>query len=188
MVVTQKLQRLAGGAMMWNRASAAATTVAEPVVQARPPETAKDSATTESGFAVSPGEAGSPRSRASDTTCTAEMTAVAKSVAEVRPFGVAKHSATSESVFAESSGDAGKVSASWNRRAGGSVQGTAEMTAVAKSVAEAGPSWDPEQVVERSTAEMSADADVCLVKLGLARSGLREGPRSNARKTSWKSQ
>ena len=91
---------------MWNRASAAATTVAEPVVEACPPEIAKDSATTGSVLAVSPSEAGSPRSRASGTTSTAKMVADAKSAVEARPSGIAKQGAT-ESVFAGSSGEAG---------------------------------------------------------------------------------
>ena len=53
------VQRLAG-VVMWGRASLTATSVAKPVVQARPPEIAKDSGLTESVFAMSPGEAGPP--------------------------------------------------------------------------------------------------------------------------------
>ena len=48
------------GSVTWNRASPAATAVAKFVVEARPPESAKDSALTESIFAVSLGEAASP--------------------------------------------------------------------------------------------------------------------------------
>ena len=58
--------------------------------EARPPGIAKHSATTESGFAVSPGEAGSPWSTARGTTSTAVKGAVAES-AEVRPPEFAKH-------------------------------------------------------------------------------------------------
>ena len=84
--------------------SAAATAVAKPVVEVRPPGIAKHSATTESVFAVFPGEAGSSWSRACGTTSKAEMAAVAKSVVEPQPLGIAKCSAMTESELAESSG------------------------------------------------------------------------------------
>ena len=79
------MQRLAG-TIMWDRASPAARAVAEPVVEAWPPEIAKDKALTEAVFAVSPSEVGSQGSRACGTTCAAEMAAVAESVAETRPL------------------------------------------------------------------------------------------------------
>ena len=50
------VQRLAG-TIKWDRASPAATAVEKPVVEAWPPEIAKDKALTETVFAVSPGGA-----------------------------------------------------------------------------------------------------------------------------------
>ena len=64
----RRVVQMLGGAVVWDPASLAATAVAKPVVEARPPDIAKDSASTESVFAVSPVEAGSPGSRAGGTT------------------------------------------------------------------------------------------------------------------------
>ena len=75
------VQRLACP-IVWDTASLAATGAEEPVVQAQPLEIAKDSTLTESVFAETSGEAGSPKSRAGGKTGTAEVVAVAESVAE----------------------------------------------------------------------------------------------------------
>ena len=88
--------------MMWERGGAA-TAVAKPVVEARPPEFAKMSASTESVCAGSPGEAGFSWSRAGGMV-SASDTEVVKSVGEARPLGFAGCSGTAgpESELAES--------------------------------------------------------------------------------------
>ena len=125
------VQRLAG-TIMWSRASAAATTVAEPVVEGRPLELAKDGAVAGPVLAVSPCEAGSSGSRAHGAA-SADVTAVAKSAGKVRHSGIAKHSVR-ESDIAVPSGEAGP---SWSRASGSA--NTAEMAADAKSVGVARP-------------------------------------------------
>ena len=76
------------------RTKAVNTTVSKSVEKARLPGIAQNSASTESVFAVSSGEAGSSWSRASGMTSTLEMEAVAETVDGGRPLGIAKHSAT----------------------------------------------------------------------------------------------
>ena len=125
------MQRLAG-TIMWDRASPAATAVAKPLVEAWPPEIAKDkSLDGKQFFAVSPGGAGSPGSRASGTTSTAEVAAVAESVVEARPLEIATNRATTETTLAVSAGAAGS---SWPGKQDTTVDAA---TAVAKSAGEA---------------------------------------------------
>ena len=111
---------------MWSGASAAATTVAEPVVGGRHLEFARDGAMAGSVLAVSPGEAGSSGSRAHGAA-SADVIAVAMSAGRVRHSGIAKHSVR-ESEIAVPSGEAGL---SWSRASGSA--NTAEMAADAKS-------------------------------------------------------
>ena len=67
--------------------------VARSADEARPPEFARNSATTETVFAESSGKAGFSLSRTQGTT-SADVTVVVKSAGKARPPGIAKHSAT----------------------------------------------------------------------------------------------
>ena len=73
--------------------AAVAAADAKSAADARPPEIAKQSATTKPELAESSGEAGSLWSRAGGTTNTAAVAAVAMSADEARPSGIAKQRA-----------------------------------------------------------------------------------------------
>ena len=85
-------------------ASTAATAVAKSVGEDRPLGIANHSASTESVFSVSFGEAGSFGPGANDTVSVAAAV-VAQSVEGARPRGVVKYKATTEAELAESSGE-----------------------------------------------------------------------------------
>ena len=82
---------------------AATAAVAKFIGEARPPEIAKHSSTTDSVLVVSSGEAGLSRSREIDTTSAVDMTG-AKPVGEARPLDFAKYRATTTAAAAKSVG------------------------------------------------------------------------------------
>ena len=75
--------------------------------------------------------------RAGGTTSTVEVAAVAESVAEAGPLEITQNSATPVIEVAESGGE-GEAGSHWSRA--DSTTSIAEVTAVAKSVGEAGSS------------------------------------------------
>ena len=139
------------------------------VVEARPPEVARDGALTESAFAVSPGEAGSPGSRAGGTTRTAAVAAVAESVAEAWPLEIANRASeagsswpgaddTTSADVAAVAGPAGEA-----RPLGIAKHGTTTESDIAVSSGGAGPDWS------RAEGMNSAAATAAVKAVGEAR-------------------